>query len=561
MIQGEARGELGRIADYDLVELLGEGGMAAVYRGRRSGPGRAVKQVAVKVIHSRLSRERSFILMFLDEMRVAMALSHRNIVQTFDAGEFEGRHYLVMELVEGLSLQQLLRRLPDGELIPIDLVVFIGMEICRALDYAHDVALEDTGRKGVIHRDVCPSNILLSRHGDVKLTDFGVAKAAGRLTVSASHVIKGKLSYMAPEQARGEATRRSDLFSLGATLYEIVAGQPLRSSAELGEIFRGNEEFKLPQRPELSRALGALIASCISSDPFQRPANAGELRAALSDELFHLQQERSGEGADSTERLREFLARLLDPKSSGRTAAEEREADQLALAILEQARQVKPRTESRPEPTDSARTIKRVKRPARRRQVWIIAIIGLVVAMAVVLAWVLSEPPPPPPRETPVAPRSSPVATRLSEVDAGGEPAPVLDRPRERVKVRSRPRTKAPRRRRIARARRGKHRPKDPRQKRRAHNKPAQEKPAQNKPTQENPAPTPTGFGYLDLNASPWATVYIDGRQRGETPLQGLRLPAGSHHVKLVNSQLGKTHTLRVLISPGKTLKKVVLFR
>ena len=343
-VSSRAQGELGRIANYDLLEILGKGGMATVYRARREGPGRAAKQVAIKVIRSRLGRQREFILMFLDETRVTMALTHRNIVQTFDAGEFEGRHYLVMELVEGISLQHLLQELGGEELLPLDLVLFIGMEICSALDYAHGVRLDDDARAGIIHRDVCPSNVLLSRHGDVKLADFGVATGSDRIGDTNVAPIRGKPSYMAPEQARGEATRRSDIFSLGATLYELITGQPARETANVLDISRGGEAFEAPRRPEMSRSLAALVVSCLSPDPFRRPESAAELRAGLCSELFQHHAARGGAAADPPERLRALLGRLLESSSSGQTDERALRADLLARAIREQASHVRPRT-------------------------------------------------------------------------------------------------------------------------------------------------------------------------------------------------------------------------
>ena len=151
------------LGKYELLSRIGEGGMATVYRARMHGPAHASRDVALKLIHPHLARLEDFVLMFLDEMRMAMALTHRNIVQTFDAGVVEGRYFMVMELVEGGSLRELLRRILGKEPIPLDVILFIGMEICSALDHAHNArSLSQDGPGGVVHRDVSPSNILLS---------------------------------------------------------------------------------------------------------------------------------------------------------------------------------------------------------------------------------------------------------------------------------------------------------------------------------------------------------------------------------------------------------------
>jgi serine/threonine protein kinase len=271
-----------RIGKYEILSEIGRGGMSAVYRARMVGPGQASKTVALKLFDPALSVDRDLPLMFLDEMRITMSMTHRNIVQTFDAGEQGDLLYLVMELVQGCSLRALLDSAPNQPL-PLDIVAFIAMEVAAALDYAHNHQPAPNEQRGVIHRDISPSNILLSTEGDVRLADFGVAKAAGRLSITVIDAIKGKLAYMSPEQARGQALAASDLFSLGAVVYEAITGRSIRQTVTLDAV----RDYAGPTLPlplahgENASQLAALTHSCLSARPHQRPESAMALRRLL----------------------------------------------------------------------------------------------------------------------------------------------------------------------------------------------------------------------------------------------------------------------------------------
>jgi serine/threonine protein kinase len=335
-----------RLGKYEVLAQIGVGGMGEVYRARFAGPGGATKEVALKVINPHLDQDDRFLRMFLEEMRVAMAMTHRNIVQTFDAGQ-EGRtHYLVMEYVEGCSLRQLLAELSRRrQRLPLGLVVFIGMEVCSALAYAHSFRATADGPPGIVHRDISPANILLAAHGDVKLADFGVVRAAGQLGITLATTVKGKLSYMAPEQARGKEEARSDIFSLGAVLFEMIAHAPFRQDATL-EVVRSGK-LSLPSllrfRPDMSRSLDACVRSCLTAAPSDRPPTAAVLRELLADEL-HVIQQQQGLRRDLHAELRDFLARATAPTKSapGGAASGGRRgrAEQLANAVLQQALEV-----------------------------------------------------------------------------------------------------------------------------------------------------------------------------------------------------------------------------
>ena len=214
---------------YELLRHLGSGGMADLFLAKTTGSAGFEKYVALKMIHPRFADDAQFIRMLVDEAKIAVQLTHRNIVQTFDLGRVDDTYYITMEYVDGMDLSRLLALAPKAQLaLPMELVAFIGKEIASALDYAHwktDTAGEPLG---IVHRDVSPPNVMISDEGAVKLVDFGVARAAMKVRQTSTNAVVGKLTYMSPEQARGDETidHRSDIFSMGLVLYEMICGQP-----------------------------------------------------------------------------------------------------------------------------------------------------------------------------------------------------------------------------------------------------------------------------------------------------------------------------------------------
>jgi serine/threonine protein kinase len=563
---------------YDLLSTLGRGGMGCVYRARLEGPGGASKQVALKLIHAHLSENKEFILMFLDEMRVAMAMEHRNIVQTFDAGRVEDRYYLVMELVGGLSLRELINKQAGSGGIPLDIALFIAMEVSAALAYAHRFRPESADQPaGVVHRDVSPGNILLSLEGDVKLADFGVAKAAGRLSVTMPDLIKGKLSYMAPEQARGQVEARSDIFALGAVLYELACGTRIRKSSTLDEVRAGGRTPVPPSRfkPEIAESLDELILRCLHSKPAERFANADELRRALAEEVFRMQVA-LGSSRDPFARLRAYLGERWEgwPEED----AADQAAGLIAQAVLQQAHTEQ--TDSTPEhtpdaaqetdprngPSDSLGATINMKPPdrelaltrladrgpappsRRRRRRWIpvaAASAGLFAISLAVVLWLAFLPDDAvvgPGSWTEVDPAS---ALRQSDTNSPAvAPLPVAERLPDDARralpdaaptassrpPRSRPVSVVPLRRRGSRT-------------------PQRRPPRRDKP------------GYFSVNSIPWAAVYIDGKLRGQTPLQRLSLRPGSHRVRLVNPKHKLSRTFKVKIRSGETVRRAFVMR
>jgi serine/threonine-protein kinase len=219
------------LGPYELIERIATGGMAEVYLSRRAGPHGFQKVVAVKRILPQLAQDSDFVAMFVDEARVCARLAHPNIVQVFDFGEHDGELYMAMEYVEGTTAARLVRAAAArGEEVPLEAALYIALSILRGLDYAHSVRGEDGRHLALVHRDVSPGNVLIDRSGAVKLTDFGIARAAEIERRTDAGQLKGKLGYMSPEQVVGkELDARSDLFTAAIVLAELVMLRPLFS--------------------------------------------------------------------------------------------------------------------------------------------------------------------------------------------------------------------------------------------------------------------------------------------------------------------------------------------
>jgi serine/threonine protein kinase len=270
---------------YVIVEYLAEGGMGAIYLGKKLGVGGFEKEVVLKQLLPEFTREPKFIDLFLREARLSASLEHANIVHTIDLVNAGDDYFMVMEYVKGGDLRTLLKRVRrrHKRFMP-QAGVFIGHEILEALAYAHAKTAHDGRPLNLIHRDISPSNILLSGAGEVKLTDFGIAKASTHRSVF--YKVKGKVGYMSPEQARGETVdARSDLFSLGVVLYEVLVGErlfvgDLMSTAS--QIYAQPIVAPSQKRPEIPGDLDVVILKALSLDPTGRFQSAEEFQEALS---------------------------------------------------------------------------------------------------------------------------------------------------------------------------------------------------------------------------------------------------------------------------------------
>src|SRR6188508_659316 len=223
---------------YRLVRQIAVGGMAEIHLAKTAGIAGFEKYVALKMIHPNFAQDEQFIQMLIDEAKIAVQLQHVNIAQTFDLGRVGDTYYITMEFVDGADLYKILRRGSEQDLdMPLDVCAYVAKEAATGLDHAHrkrDVAGTPLG---IVHRDVSPQNVLISHAGEVKLVDFGIAKATMRARQTQVGVIKGKYYYMSPEQAWGDPLdHRSDIFSCGIVLYEMMTGQMLYLEEDLHKL-------------------------------------------------------------------------------------------------------------------------------------------------------------------------------------------------------------------------------------------------------------------------------------------------------------------------------------
>ncbi|MFO0710263.1 MAG: protein kinase [Sandaracinus sp.] len=280
-----------RLGDLEIVRTLSSGGMATLYLAKRRGPGGFGRFVAVKVIHAALAADPHFVRMFVDEARVSARIRHPNVVHVEALAEDEGHTYLVLDYIHGVTLRALLRALGKQQrrLAP-ELSVHIAMKVAEALHAAHETRGGDGAPLGVVHRDVSPDNVLLAYDGQVKLIDFGIAKARDRLVETIGPMLKGKVRYMAPEQARGEAVdRRTDVYALGIVLWEcLTQRRRARGDHPLEILANAREpEHEPPSRyaPWLGTSLDGPLARALANDPRDRFETAAAFRRALAGAL------------------------------------------------------------------------------------------------------------------------------------------------------------------------------------------------------------------------------------------------------------------------------------
>ena len=277
---------------YRIIERIAEGGMAVVDRALSIGPDGFQRELVLKRIRPRFSRDPRFAAMFVDEARIVSQLNHPNIVQIYEFGRIDGDYFLAMEHVPGVDLARLGGRLMErGERFPIPLALFITIEVCRALDYAHRKRGPDGASLGIIHRDVSPANVLVSHEGAVKLADFGIARAAERKEQTLDGVVKGKVAYMSPEQLRDEPLDgRTDLFSAAVILYLLLAGEHPFAGLNDGETIRGILASNWPppsqHAPDIPPTLDRIVLKALSRDRFERHETAAALAEELEEFLF-----------------------------------------------------------------------------------------------------------------------------------------------------------------------------------------------------------------------------------------------------------------------------------
>lgn len=276
----------------EIVRTIAEGGMGVVVEGRQKGVGQFEKRVAIKLIREEYSKIDEFRNNFIGEARLVADLIHTNIVQTYHLGEISGQYFMTMEYVDGINLEDfLLRHKETKQMIPADLAAFIISRICRGLNHAHQRCGANGINLGIVHRDVNPRNIMLGAEGDVKLTDFGIAKAMDLMYNEEGEVIAGKDGYLSPEQARREVTdARADLFSCAIVLSELLLGENIFEANDEEHTRKNILNLTIPDfcelRPDIDHRLDDILQLGLKRDREKRYQSAQQMLTALEVFLY-----------------------------------------------------------------------------------------------------------------------------------------------------------------------------------------------------------------------------------------------------------------------------------
>ncbi len=547
------------ISRYRILDRIAEGGMGEVYKAKMETLGGAEKMVALKVVRKDLAENDEFASLFIHEARLAMGLSHANIVQSFDAGRIDNQLFLAMEYVSGFHLGDLLQASERhlGQPIPHRHLIYIAVEVLKGLDYAHRRVDTDDRSLGIVHRDVSPGNILISREGEVKVADFGIAKSALRSRRTTAGRVKGKLPYIAPEQLRESGVdRRTDLYSLGAVMYEALTGQwlvdPNDTEKAIQDVLQGR--FARPREliREVPWALEAIVLRALSTEPGGRYPTAPAMRQEL--ERYALTEGYLLSSAD----LADFLAEVSSGPHEGRAMA-------LPPAIETPHRDLQAGNDARPfndllgaqlRKVDTADTysvfttdeVSGVFEPAQpgstgdlpfrkdRRLGWVLALVAFVAAVAVFALRGTEEPTSEAsapteigePEARPDAPEieaSRTASVPVDEIVEPIEPAPIEPVPIEPVpieRVVAEPVAKEARR----------------KAKRRA---------------EARVTPVATESAFVSVNSDPWSYVVIDGKQIRATPLRSYRITPGRHQIVLRNPDAGLERRFEIEVEPGES--------
>jgi eukaryotic-like serine/threonine-protein kinase len=415
-----------RVGRYTIVGRLALGGMAEVYLARHSGPAGFEKLVVIKKILDAFAESSDFVTMFLDEARIAAQLNHPNVVQVLELGEVEGEgnYFICMEYLAGESLKRVISRGQQMKsLLPVPYAVRIIANAAEGLGHAHEKIGSDGMPLHIVHRDVSSQNLFVTYDGVVKVVDFGIATAANRATHTQVGYVKGKLTYMSPEQIRGtQLDARSDLFSLGVVLFEAVTGTQLLESENAGSniaMITGTEPFPKPQsrNPQVPEALNAIIDKALERDPERRFQNAHEMQAAL--EEFLRKEPKPAGTADIAGYMRQLFATDIKARGQILASATRGEIDTSKLA-----RAFATETDTRRSGGDTVLDAHRRPRSSVR---FILGGVAVVVAFAVLLlAWYLSRSAPASGKLT-VATDPPGAAIRIDGAARGQTPAAIAD--------------------------------------------------------------------------------------------------------------------------------------
>ena len=519
---------------FKLIRRLGCGGMAEVFHARLMGPAGFSKDIALKLILAHFSDDPEFVRLFIREATLAARLDHGNIVRIHEFDQVDGRHYIAMELVDGLDLRklQILCREQDRPMRVVE-ALLIAVEVCQGLAFAHGEMGSSTD--AIIHRDISPHNILVSRAGEVKISDFGIAKMATAAGVTETGMIRGKTAYMSPEQAMGDdLDPRSDLFSLGSVIWESLTGQRLFTGSNDMRIIEHIKSMSIrppsAYNPDVPPEVDAAVMAALERDPDKRVATASAMARQMGGALI------KQPGVDRASTLSHLL-RSVERTGRGRQTAE---MPASPLVPPSQPGFVP----SDPEESTLKEEVSGADMP--RRGAWVIrfGLLGLLLLSGFLGLWFGFG------GFTQVQESVIPLTDAGTAVDGGiGQISSVLVPAHDssvddssdavdggqRVDGMDGDAGRAGDLQDVGWSDAG--------------------------VAAEAKKPKVPSYGYLDLNCIPWAQVYLKGRLLGETPLEKYRLPVGTHRLLLKNASMKHRRTVKVRIRPGKRTRRTIDLR
>lgn len=589
---------------YYLVDPVAVGGMAEVFRAKTFGASGFEKVLVVKRILEKYAEDSNFIDMFIDEAKLSVQLTHPNIVQIFDFGKIEQNYFIAMEAVEGKDLKSVLRRLAKrGEHMPIELACVICHQAAKGLYYAHERSDSVGLPLNIVHRDVSPSNILVSYEGQIKVADFGIADADSGGHETQAGVLKGKYSYMSPEQSLGEALdQRSDVFSLGICLWESLTGHRLFRRTNNLETLEAVRTAEIPRpssyNPQVPPQLDMVCLRALNRDKDSRFQAASELQHALGDFLLPETIDRLSPRltAFMHERFGEEIRRERERLERGTRIAADLHAGNTTGAVLDFTFEEPTAGES----SHGTKTVHPRGRKASSPRLGMILALVTVFCLLTAVVFLLAanilggstsgKGDTTIPKDVPItnqapgtgqdqvkSPRGSKGAT--TQDAAAPKPAtraesapsrPAKDEPPPTtgtLRVRSKPSGASVNidGRRVGKTPLNWGKAEPGRSYSIEISKSGFEsvrtsatgpKAGSGTLVSQSLKAVPAEPGLLDVNATPWAKVYIDGRYIGDTPIKSHSLPAGSHKIRLSNPRLEQDKNGRITIRAGKTTVK-----
>jgi len=529
---------------YELLTLLAYGGMAEVYLARMTGVGGFTRLLVIKRILPHLTGDPEFVEMFLNEGRIAARLAHPNVCHVYELGEVEGALFLAMEYLDGLAWSELSPLLPRDGGSELRATAAVLGQICEGLRYAHELRDVDGTPTPVVHRDVSPQNLMITTDGVCKLLDFGVSKVLTESSRTRTGILKGKLPYMAPEQIRGEPVDpRADVFSMGTVLWEALTGDRLFRRDSDYQIWQAVTEEPIPtvtsRRPGLPRRIDAVVGRALERDVARRyptiRAFASDLREVADELGGPLDQAALAELVRTLGR--EALAARAHQVSQalGRPIKDTRPAGGAAL--------VEPQPAAIASPSDTHAVQLRdgsVRLGRRYRSRWWIALGGLAMVGAGIAAALWTSEPEPSRVARPSGELDAATA-HPSDAAAGAAGDPAVG---DASEAESGPGVRGPSDAGIAGAA-------DEPALRVADagvKRPVKHRVASKKPDE---AAAPDDPGQYSVDSKPYATIFIDGKSYGETPLFKVPLPSGRHRIRAVRED-GEVQRYTVTIEPGK---------